>query len=63
MILSDGAPQFNVLVHALCWVHAERALRRLQGNTSQQRQKHRGDATAALALLSAVKDLPPNPHR
>jgi uncharacterized coiled-coil protein SlyX len=37
-ILSDGAPQFNVLVHALCWVHAERALRRLQGNTSQQRQ-------------------------
>jgi len=22
----------------LCWVHAERALRRLQGNTSQQRQ-------------------------
>ena len=38
MILSDGAPQFNVLVHALCWVHAERALRRLQGNTRQQRQ-------------------------
>jgi uncharacterized coiled-coil protein SlyX len=38
VILSDGAPQFNVLVHALCWVHAERALRRLQGNTSQQRQ-------------------------
>lgn len=37
-ILSDGAPQFNILVHALCWVHAERALRRLQGNTSQQRQ-------------------------
>lgn len=37
-LLSDGAPQFNVLVHALCWVHAERALRRLQGNTAQQRQ-------------------------
>ena len=38
IILSDGAPQFNVLVHALCWVHAERALRRLQGHTAQQRQ-------------------------
>jgi uncharacterized coiled-coil protein SlyX len=38
MLLSDGAPQFNVLVHALCWVHAERALRRLQSNTAQQRQ-------------------------
>jgi len=37
-ILSDGAPQFNVLVHALCWIHAERALRRLQGKTAQQRQ-------------------------
>ena len=37
-ILSDGAGQFNVLVHALCWVHAERALRRLSGYTSQQRQ-------------------------
>ena len=37
-LLSDGAPQFNVLVHALCWVHAERALRRLQGDTAQQRQ-------------------------
>ncbi len=36
-LLSDGAPQFNVLVHALCWVHAERALRRLQGTTRQQR--------------------------
>jgi hypothetical protein len=38
ILLSDGAPQFKVLVHALCWVHAERALRRLQGNTRQQRQ-------------------------
>jgi hypothetical protein len=37
-ILSDGAGQFNVLVHALCWVHAERALRRLPGNTARQRQ-------------------------
>ena len=37
-ILSDGAPQFNVLVHALCWIHAERALRRLSGETPQQTQ-------------------------
>jgi hypothetical protein len=36
-ILSDGAGQLNVLVHGLCWVHAERSLRRLQGNTAQQR--------------------------
>jgi hypothetical protein len=29
VILSDGAPQFNLLVHALCWVHAERPLARM----------------------------------
>jgi hypothetical protein len=28
-VLSDGAPQFDVLVHASCWVHAERPLARL----------------------------------
>lgn len=37
-ILSDGAGQFNLLVHALCWVHVERALRRLSGYTARQRQ-------------------------
>jgi hypothetical protein len=29
MILSDGAGQFDVLVHVSCWVHAERPLARL----------------------------------
>jgi hypothetical protein len=29
VILSDGAGQFNVLVHASCWVHAERPLARM----------------------------------
>jgi hypothetical protein len=29
VILSDGAPQFAILVHALCWVHAERPLVRM----------------------------------
>ena len=28
-ILSDGAPQFDVLVHAACWLHAERPLTRM----------------------------------
>jgi hypothetical protein len=28
-ILSDGAPQFDILVHALCWVHAERPMARM----------------------------------
>ena len=39
IILSDGAKQFDILVHALCWVHMERSLRRLNGVTAQQRQE------------------------
>lgn len=29
VILSDGAAQFDILVHALCWLHMERPLARL----------------------------------
>lgn len=29
IILSDGAPQFDILTHALCWVHIERPLKKL----------------------------------
>ena len=29
LVLSDGAGQFDILVHASCWVHAERPLTRL----------------------------------
>ena len=29
VILSDGAEQYDVLVHAACWIHAERPLARL----------------------------------
>jgi hypothetical protein len=37
-ILSDGASQFAILYHALCWIHAERALRRLVPPGPVQRQ-------------------------
>jgi Transposase IS66 family len=29
VVLSDGAGQFEVLVHAMCWIHQERALARM----------------------------------
>jgi hypothetical protein len=29
VILSDGAGQFDVFLHALCWIHAERAINKL----------------------------------
>ena len=39
IILSDGARQFAIGIHALCWVHMERSIRRLNGVTAQQRQE------------------------
>jgi hypothetical protein len=45
VILSDDAGQFNVLVHALCWVHAERLIHKLIGFNDQ----HRAD-------ISSVRD-------
>jgi hypothetical protein len=36
-IVSDDAGQFNVLCHALCWIHAERVLAKLVGFNDAQR--------------------------
>lgn len=36
-VLSDGAPQFDVLVHASCWIHAERPLVKLVPYNDQHR--------------------------
>ena len=37
VIVSDGAGQFNVFLHALCWIHAERLINRLITVTDAQR--------------------------
>ena len=37
VVLSDGAGQFNLLVHAACWVHAERPLARMIPHNEQHR--------------------------
>jgi hypothetical protein len=38
VVLSDGAGQFDVLLHASCWVHAERPLARLVPYNEAHRQ-------------------------
>lgn len=38
VVLSDAAGQFNVFVHAACWVHAERPLARLVPHNDDHRQ-------------------------
>ena len=39
LVLSDGAGQFNILLHAACWVHAERPLARMIPYTEEHRQE------------------------
>jgi len=36
-ILSDDAGQFNVFIHALCWVHAERNIQKVHCFNNKQR--------------------------
>lgn len=38
VIVSDGAGQFRVSTHALCWVHTERLVHKLQPTTPDQRR-------------------------
>src|SRR6266853_1191684 len=37
VVLSDGAQQFVVLVHAACWIHAERPLAKLVPHNDEHR--------------------------
>jgi hypothetical protein len=38
VILSDDAGQFNVLLHALCWIHANRAIDKIIAFTDQAKE-------------------------
>jgi len=38
VILSDDAGQFNILLHALCWIHAERTINKLVPFNDEQRK-------------------------
>jgi hypothetical protein len=65
VVLSDDAGQFNVGQHALCWIHAERLVHKLETFTDQQRaaQHHvRGLIWWFYADLKAYR-LDPTPRR
>jgi hypothetical protein len=54
-ILSDDAGQFDVLVHALCWVHAERNLAKLLGFNDAQREALADVRSQLWAIYDALK--------
>ena len=58
VIVSDGAGQFAILLHALCWVHAERLVHKLLPLNAQQRQDQarvRGEIWELYADLKAYQ--------
>ena len=60
-IVSDDAGQFNVLCHALCWIHAERVLAKLVGFNDAQRldlEKVRTDVWQLYRDLKEYKAAP-----
>jgi len=61
VIVSDDAGQFNVLIHALCWIHAERLINKLIGLTDKQKEavkSIRSDIWDLYASLKKFKELP-----
>jgi hypothetical protein len=60
-VLSDGAPQFVVFVHAACWVHAERPLAKLIPHNEEHRaaiEKIRTHIWELYKDLKAYRDKP-----
>jgi hypothetical protein len=66
VVLSDGAPQFVVFVHAACWIHAERPLAKLVAHNDQHRgdiEKVRGQIWELYKDLKAYQEQPDETHR
>jgi hypothetical protein len=55
VVVSDGAAQFDVLVHASCWVHAERPLARMTPYNEDHRAVIEQLRTAIWALYQDLK--------
>lgn len=55
VVLSDGAPQFDILVHASCWLHAERPLARMVPFGEQHRQAIAGVRQQIWELYQELK--------
>ena len=61
VIVSDDAGQFNVLQHALCWIHAERTIKKLVGFTDEQQaalEAKQKEFWEFYAELNAYKEAP-----
>lgn len=65
-VVSDGAPQFDILTHAACWVHADRPLAKLLPHNEEHRAAIETVRTLVWDLykdLKAYRDKPEQPQR
>lgn len=63
VIVSDDAGQFNILLHALCWIHTERLIHKMLPLNETHRQEIaqvRGQIWELYAELKAYKTTPGN---
>jgi hypothetical protein len=61
VIVSDDAGQFNILQHALCWVHAERTIQKLIGFTHDRKELIESVRSDIWDFYSELKDYQLNP--
>jgi hypothetical protein len=61
-IISDDAGQFNVLVHALCWVHAERLIAKIIPFTDEQKKDLASVRDKIWKLYKGLKRYKQNPR-
>lgn len=61
VIVSDDAGQFNVLIHALCWVHAERLINKLIGLTDDQKEAVKSIRSDIWEFYTSLKDFKEQP--
>jgi hypothetical protein len=62
VIVSDDAGQFNILQHALCWVHAERTIQKLIGFTHDRKELIKSVRSDIWDFYSELKDYQLNPN-
>ena len=61
IVLSDDAGQFNILLHALCWIHAERLIKKLEPINelfALELERARAEIWDLYDKLSAYKESP-----
>lgn len=63
VIVSDDAGQFNVLLHALCWIHANRAIDKIMAFTDQAQKDLQWVKDQVWLLYEGLKKYKLNPKR